>query len=360
MANLKFYRKSEAPSNPVDGYIWFDSSTNRLKIYKSNKWEDYSGKLVDATLSGNVLTITKQSGESVVLNLDVVDSKILAAFDTLDATVNTVGSGKTFDASNIPSGQHVAVQVVETNGKLTSVSLVENDIASANALSTLTGRVSANESAISALASATKFLGVKTSLPTSGSAGDIVIVGNKEYVWDASTNNVNGKAGWVELGDVTAETARIKALEDWKPGVDTDLTNLKNGTVKSIGGKTGTITLTSGSTTNGAVNFAISNDNKISGTVYGLKALAYKDSLSKSDVGLGNVTNLAATGYLTDFSIKSDNSVSITVGGTTKAITNAQLSASLSGNFDAKGAASTAESNAKSYANDLFTWVEYD
>jgi hypothetical protein len=36
----------------------------------------------------------------------------------------------------------VAVEVVEQNGKLTSVSVLENDIASASTLSTLTGTVS--------------------------------------------------------------------------------------------------------------------------------------------------------------------------------------------------------------------------
>jgi hypothetical protein len=36
----------------------------------------------------------------------------------------------------------VAVEVVEQNGKLTSVSVLENDIASASMLSTLTGTVS--------------------------------------------------------------------------------------------------------------------------------------------------------------------------------------------------------------------------
>lgn len=98
--------------------------------------------------------------------------------------------------------------------------------------------------------------------------------------------------------------------------------------VDSFGGKTGVITLKSNSTTNGTVNFTM-NNNELTGTVYGLKALAYKDSLGKSDVGLSNVTNLAASDYLTDLSSNTTNAVSITVGGTTKNITASTMKTSL-------------------------------
>ena len=50
---------------------------------------------------------------------------------------------------------------------------------------------------------------------------------------------------------------------------------------------------------------------------------------SKSDVGLGNVDNLAASGYLTALSSSTTNAVSITVGGVTKNITVATLKSSL-------------------------------
>ena len=46
-------------------------------------------------------------------------------------------------------------------------------------------------------------------------------------------------------------------------------------------------------------------------------------------VGLDNVTNLAASGYLTDLSSNTTNAVSITVGGTTKNITVATMKTSL-------------------------------
>lgn len=53
------------------------------------------------------------------------------------------------------------------------------------------------DAAVAGLAGAVHFIGVKESLPASGNNGDIVIVGNKEYVYSTSDNN------WHELGDET-------------------------------------------------------------------------------------------------------------------------------------------------------------
>lgn len=52
-------------------------------------------------------------------------------------------------------------------------------------------------------------------------------------------------------------------------------------------------------------------------------------TLTKAMVGLGNVDNLAASGYLTALSSNTTNAVSITVGGTTKSITSATMKTSL-------------------------------
>lgn len=59
------------------------------------------------------------------------------------------------------------------------------------------------------------------------------------------------------------------------------------------------------------------------------KALNDNITLSATDIGLGNVTNLAASGYLTDLTSNTTNAIQITVGGTTKEITVASLRTSL-------------------------------
>lgn len=73
----------------------------------------------------------------------------------------------------------------------------------------LNGRLTTVEGKVNALSSATHFLGVKDKLADVDApvAGDIVIVGNKEYVYDT-------EKGWVELGDTTAELEAIDALEN--------------------------------------------------------------------------------------------------------------------------------------------------
>ena len=154
-----------------------------------------------------------------------VESQIVAKIEDLDATVGS---------QNVDTGKHVAVEVVETDGKLTALTVTESDIASAQALAdeisdravdeqaiidrialldtAETGRVSVLEKQVSALNAATHFEGVVTWNPvgddkvvTGYDPGDIVIYGNKEFIFDGTN--------WIELGDTTAEQGRISALE---------------------------------------------------------------------------------------------------------------------------------------------------
>jgi hypothetical protein len=36
VTNLRFYRKSSSPSNPKDGFIWFNPTDKKIKLYKDN------------------------------------------------------------------------------------------------------------------------------------------------------------------------------------------------------------------------------------------------------------------------------------------------------------------------------------
>ena len=154
-----------------------------------------------------------------------VGSQIDAKINALDATVG--------DAS-VAEGKHIAVQVVETDGKITAVNVAESDIASAQALNAEiqrateaeqalansvdalaaaeTGRVSKLETKVEALISATHFEGVVEFNPAADNAtsegydiGDIVIYGNKEFILDKSNK-------WVELGDTTAVSEELSQL----------------------------------------------------------------------------------------------------------------------------------------------------
>lgn len=316
--NIKFYRREQAPSNPQEGYIWFDVTNKRLKIYKSNDWEDYSGKLVDASFASNTLTITKQDGSTVSVDLSgltAIDSKISTAINNLDATVGSTSFNQ--NTTNAVTTAHVAVQVTEANGKLTKVTVAENDIASASTLSALTNTVSDLSDVIDVIKGS-----------DTGSIRDIAVdVLTETLVKDNAADaydTLQEMSTWIQNHPENAAAMNTKVSN-----LETAVSNLqKADSVTTFGGKTGAITLKSNSTTNGTVNFAM-NNNELTGTVYGLGSLAYKSTLTKSDVGLGDVTNLAASGYLTDVSSNTTNAVSVTVGGTTKTITAATMKTSL-------------------------------
>ena len=39
---FQFYGSS-APSNPQNGWLWYDTSTNQLKVYDTSEWIDFAG-----------------------------------------------------------------------------------------------------------------------------------------------------------------------------------------------------------------------------------------------------------------------------------------------------------------------------
>lgn len=167
----------------------------------------------------------------------------IGAGGSVETQINTKINALNADVTSA-EGTQVRVQVVETAGKITAVNVTESTtFATAQALAdeiadravdeqaiidrvarldtAETGRVSVLETKVAALASATHFLGVKDSLDDVASpvSGDIVIVGDKEYVYD-------DVKGWVELGDVSEEQNRLTQLESWKTEASQDIADL--------------------------------------------------------------------------------------------------------------------------------------
>lgn len=158
-----------------------------------------------------------------------VETQINTKIESLDADVTSA------------EGTQVRVQVVETDGKITAVNVTESAtfataqeladeiadreadeqaigaridaLASAgDAEGNGKGRVTVLEEKVNALTSATHFEGVVEFDPSAEGAttdgydaGDFVIYGNKEYIFDGSK--------WIELGDTTDEQSRLSALE---------------------------------------------------------------------------------------------------------------------------------------------------
>ena len=92
--------------------------------------------LYNATLDGAVSTSTVKTSKTVKEYVDNAvenaSNNAAQAIAELDATVGS---------TSVETGKHVAVQVVETDGKLTGITVTEDDIASAQDLEDLTNTV---------------------------------------------------------------------------------------------------------------------------------------------------------------------------------------------------------------------------
>lgn len=336
MANekLKFYRATSAPSNPKDGYIWFNPNSGSISIYKTDKWENYSG-LLDATYSSNKLTITKKDGTTLTVDLSSISSigdlstrlgtaendiktikgnittlsqavnlmkgsvdaipttvstEVTTQLDALDATVWSTGGNTTPDfKTDANKNKRVAVKVAQTDGKITGVEVLENGIASSLDISDINDRIDVivgNDVDKSIRSIATDVL------------TEVLVDENAADAYDSLAE----MSAWLQSHPESAAAMNLE-LEQLK-GTVSDLQDAN--VVSTFGGKTGDITVRGSQTANGSVNLVMSN-NQLQASIVGLGTAAY-----------------AATSA-----------------------------------FDASGSATGAETAAKAYADSLLTWAEY-
>ena len=142
-----------------------------------------------------ILASAKSYANSLASNYDAVGS---AATAEQNAKAYADGLAKNYDAAgSAESAKNAAISAANTytDGKIAEVN---ETISGINA----------------SIAGGVHFRGVVDPLPVSPftgyTNGDIVIVGNKEYILNKPTE---GDGEWVELGDTTAESQRITNLE---------------------------------------------------------------------------------------------------------------------------------------------------
>lgn len=176
--------------------------------------------------------VTRATGEEARIAglVSAEETRAKGVEDELRGLIGTAASGATTEVAKADGAAHITVTESAGDKGQKIYTIGESDIASAQALAdeiadraadeeaianrialldaATTGRVSVLEGKVDALSSATHFVGVKGELPASGVDGDIVIVGNKEYIYDSTQD-----PKWIELGDTTAESGRITALE---------------------------------------------------------------------------------------------------------------------------------------------------
>ena len=166
MINIKFFRKNTPPSNPQEGFVWFNSSNNTIQLYKNGAWEKYTGKINNVTYVDGKLTITPHEGDATVIDLSTIGNiaNLSSRLGSLETTVNNtlapavatlVGADtvsgsvankiktavEALDATVTGDGTFVDVTVTQVDGKVTGVSISESNIASTSALNTVDQKV---------------------------------------------------------------------------------------------------------------------------------------------------------------------------------------------------------------------------
>ena len=251
--------------------------------------------------SANELAGVKATAEAAQ-TADEVSTAITTAINALDATVDG-------------SSTHVDVEVVETDGKITAVNVTNKDIASAATLKTVKDQVDAFFAGADISATADKYKDTLKELQTyltedAAAAATMTgnIAANKTDVRTLATSTVNGHAiGSVVEDKIVAQTivlngAEIKldgyskgtatneriattdtinaALGKLEAKADKALTDASNAAaagVTSLNGKTGAVTIATG-TSNGSI--------KVGGADVAVK-------------GLGSAAYTASTAYAT-------------------------------------------------------------
>lgn len=192
----------------------------------------------------------------------------------------------------------------------------------------------------------TKISGLSTAL--SGKVGTSTTVNGKalsQNITLAGEDILVGGTGTYKDDDLQA------AIE----AMDSRITSAAG--VQSFGGKTGAITLKATASANGSVNLTMSN-NELQAAIVGLGSAAYTASTAYAT---------AAQGAKADSALQKANIVSgsangtISVSGTDVAVKGLDSAAYVATSaFDAAGSANSALTSAKSYADGLMAWAEFE
>ena len=199
---------------------------------------------VDA-LEGKVGTVA--DGKTVVSMIGDVETAYKAKDTELAASIKVISDDylTSIDKTELQGNIDKKVDQTSYNAKVTALETADTTLQTnidneaktrKDADDAQVARIATLESQITGLSGAMHFEGVKAEVPTDVSgyeAGDVIIVGEKEYVF-------NGTA-FVEFGDVSAEGERIAALET-TVGKAAEGENPATGLIKDIADNAAAIT----------------------------------------------------------------------------------------------------------------------
>lgn len=124
MGTIKFFKKATEPTTIETGNLWFDTTTQSIKVKTDTGYDVFGIGLKDAQLLSNKLTITRSDNTTVEVDFNDIASasSVAAALDKkVDKTITITGTGGLSGGGNLAESRTISHAVpagaaVKTSG----------------------------------------------------------------------------------------------------------------------------------------------------------------------------------------------------------------------------------------------------
>lgn len=111
MATIKFFKKATEPTTIKTGNLWFDTTTQSIKVKTDTGYDVFGIGLKDAQLLSNILTITRSDNTTVKVDFNDIASasSVAAALDKkVDKTITITGTGGLSGGGNLAESRTIS------------------------------------------------------------------------------------------------------------------------------------------------------------------------------------------------------------------------------------------------------------
>lgn len=111
MATIKFFKRATEPTTIETGNLWFDTTTQSIKVKTDTGYDVFGIGLKDAQLLSNKLTITRSDNTTVEVDFNDIASasSVAAALDKkVDKTITITGTGGLSGGGNLAESRTIS------------------------------------------------------------------------------------------------------------------------------------------------------------------------------------------------------------------------------------------------------------
>lgn len=215
---VKFvYAAAAASASTAAGTISFAADTRQIFVGDGTNAVPFAGNVKDATMVENVLTITRNNGDNVVLDFtDVASTKgVMAVFKQLDSAINGVSAALT-EATTALNNEITAITqdggtidtkvAAETKAREDADKAINDKIGTVAEGKTLVGMIEAASAAHSVVAKDSSFL---TLTPTTGENGAVTYTLGTDDIQSAAAFTTKMTEVDGSIGDIKADIATL-------------------------------------------------------------------------------------------------------------------------------------------------------